>query len=242
MKNNYKFLLGCISFLIISFMLINAFIGEKIFLKNNDVNTPVNNLNATEKTNFENEISKMKNEYNSSDAVGFISFPSNGYNALIMQTTDNDYYLNHSPDGKENYAGSIVLDYRIDIDKSKKLLIYGHSSKYEILPFNFLQNYYNDEEYFYENRYIEIVTNYDVKRYEIFSVYVETYDFSYMETDFVNDDEYLSHIEGLKNKSIYDTDVILSEKDDILILQTCSTHDDYKDYENKYLLIISRRV
>ena len=63
-----------------------------------------------------------------------------------------------------------------------------------------------------------------------------------METDFVSDDEYLSHIESLKKKSIYDDDVKLSSDDEILILQTCSTHRDYKNYENKYLLIVSRRV
>ena len=35
---------------------------------------------------------------------------------------------------------------------------------------------------------------------------------------------------------------LVKEDDEILILQTCSTHDDYKDYSQKYLLIIARRV
>ena len=36
--------------------------------------------------------------------------------------------------------------------------------------------------------------------------------------------------------------IVKNSNDEILILQTCSTHKDYHNYQKKYLLIILRRV
>ena len=55
-------------------------------------------------------------------------------------------------------------------------------------------------------------------------------------------EEYLNHLKKLKSKSMYDTGVEVTKNDEILILQTCSTHKDYHNYQKKYLLIILRRV
>ena len=158
-----------------------------------------------------------------------------------MQGDDNDYYLNHTPDGKSNYMGSIYLDYRVNIDSSKKLLIYGHNSSRVEMPFDILEEFY-DKDYYDNHKYVEITTSTTKKRYEIFSVHVETKDFTYMNINFDDEDDYLSHIEKLKSRSMYDTEVQLSSDDEILILQTCSEHPDYRNYSKKYLLIILRRV
>ncbi len=56
------------------------------------------------------------------------------------------------------------------------------------------------------------------------------------------EEEYLNHLKKLKSKSMYDTGVEVTKDDEILILQTCSTHKDYHNYQKKYLLIILRRV
>ena len=55
-------------------------------------------------------------------------------------------------------------------------------------------------------------------------------------------DEYYNHILKLKNKSMYDTNVLVNKDDKILIIQTCSTKKEYSNYENKFLLIIAKRV
>ena len=41
---------------------------------------------------------------------------------------------------------------------------------------------------------------------------------------------------------MYDTGVTLSKDDEVLILQTCSEHPDYRNFQKKYLLIVLRRV
>lgn len=199
------------------------------------------NDNVNNPTYYKEIINAAREEYNNDDVVGILEINNTEYVVPIMQSSDNEYYLTHTPDGKENFMGSIYLDYRVDIDSSKKLLIYGHNSSNIDMPFKILEEFY-DKDYYDNHKYVEITTSNTKKKYEIFSVYVETSDFSYMNINFESDDEYLSHIEKLKSKSMYDTGVELSEDDEILILQTCSEHADYRNYQKKYLLIILRRV
>ena len=63
-----------------------------------------------------------------------------------------------------------------------------------------------------------------------------------MNINFIDKEDYHNHINILKNKSLYDTGIKLNEDDEVLILQTCSNYVDYKNYDKKYLLIISRRI
>lgn len=200
--------------------------------QNNNVNNPIN---------YKEIIDRLKVEYDNDDVVGILEINNTDYIVPIMQGKDNDYYLNHTPDGKSNFMGSIYLDYRVDIDSSKKLLIYGHNSSRVEMPFAILEEFY-DKDYYDNHKYIEITTNTTKKKYEIFSVHVETSDFTYMNINFESDKEYLNHLKKLKSRSIYDTGIELTSDDEVLILQTCSTHSDYRNYEKKYLLIILRRV
>jgi len=194
-----------------------------------------------EEENYKEMVTKLKEEYNNDDVVGIFNIPGADYSVPLLQGDDNDYYLKHTPDKQYNQNGSIFLDYRVDIDSSKKQLIYGHNSDKIEMPFDVLENYY-DKNYYEEHKYIEVISTTQKKKYEIFSVYVEPEDFTYMKIEFSSDDDYLNHITKLKQKSMYEIDIKLNKDDEILVMQTCSEHQDYKKYSKKYLLIISRRV
>ncbi|MGM9876479.1 MAG: class B sortase [Bacilli bacterium] len=199
---------------------------------NNNVNNPIN---------YEDVINNLRKEYNNEDIKGILEIDNTDYIVPVLQGSDNDYYLNHDAYGNRSGMGSIYLDYRVDIDTSKKLLIYGHNSSNIDMPFKILEEFY-DKDYYDNHKYVLLTTSTTKKRYEIFSVYVETSDFSYMDVNFVSDKDYLDHLTKLKEKSMYDTGVEVTSNDEILILQTCSTHKDYHNYQKKYLLIILRRV
>lgn len=241
MGKRKKIILIIVSFLILTGLVVSLFFINNSFddyyldieiEQNNNVNNPIN---------YEEVIDKLKDKYNNDDAIGILEINNADYVVPIMQGEDNDYYLNHTPNGKKNFMGSIYLDYRVDIDSSKKLLIYGHNSSRVDMPFKILEEFY-DKDYYDNHKYVEITTSNVKKRYEIFSVHVETSDFSYMNINFENEKEYLNHLKTLKSRSIYDTGVEVSSNDEILILQTCSTHSDYYNYSKKYLLIVLRRV
>ena len=215
-----------------------------VFNKNSNKQLDVNierNDNVTNPINYSDVINNMREEYNNNDIKGVLEIENTDYKVPILQGSDNDYYLNHDAYGNSNYMGSIYLDYRVDIDSSRKLLIYGHNSSRVDMPFKILEEYY-DKKYYDEHKYVDIITETTKKRYEIFSVYVEPTDYSYMNINFNSDEEYLEHLNKLKNKSMYNTGIDISKDDEILIFQTCSTHKDYQNYSKKYLLVISKRV
>lgn len=219
---------------------IKTFYSYNYTLDNEYINNNIQETNQND-PDYQKQINDLKEYYNNDDVKGILEINNTDYIVPILQSDDNDYYLNHTPDNKKHYMGSIYLDFRVDIDSSKKLLIYGHNSSNIDMPFKILENYY-DENFYKEHKYVELTTSTQKKKYEVFSVYVETSDFDYMNINFNNDEEYLTHITKLKNKSMYDTKVELTSADEILILQTCSTHKDYYNYPKKYLLVILKRI
>lgn len=201
----------------------------------------INNTIPVMKEEYIEQITSLKEKYNNKDVVGTISIDNTDFNTVVMQGNDNSYYLNHLPDKTYNINGSIFLDYRLDIDESNKLLIFGHSSPSYFLPIMIIENY-KDEDYYKEHKYIYLSSIKEVKKYEIFSVFVETLDWSYMNLNYASKDEYLKHLQNLKSKSFYDTGVEVNKNDKILIMQTCSNMKEYSKYSKKYMLVIAKEV
>ena len=244
MKNTNKHYI----IIILLVMLIVSILTFNIYKYNNTLKSKIINSNTIEvnyeinKIDYEEELNKVRNKYNNNDIVGILSNSDDTLNEIVMQSTDNDYYLEHTVYHESNWRGQTFLDYRNDINNSDKLIIYGHNSNYYNLPFKVLENYYN-KSYYNENKYLYLQTNLNKYKYEIFSVYVEVSDWDYYnKMKFNTKDEYYNHILKLKNKSMYDTNVSVNEDDKILIIQTCSTKKEYSNYENKFLLIIAKRV
>lgn len=187
------------------------------------------------------KVEQLQQEYHNLDIKAVLSIDNSDFSEIVVQSLDNDYYLTHNYAKEQAPLGAIFADYRVQLESEKKVLIYGHSSTKGDAPFNYLEEYYDPD--FYENhKYITLETKDNTYQYEIFSVYVETSDFTYMNLFFDNQDDWYSHILKLQSKSLYAIDTNLTAEDDILILQTCSNHSKYKDYSKKYLLIVSKKV
>lgn len=238
----YEYLFCTLAFIILlSLIEFNKWKDLNEFNDNFILTETINEIEENkEEVVYKEEITSLQEQYNNEDVVGTIEILNTDYKVPIVQGKDNDYYLDHLPNKQYSIMGSIFLDYRVNIDTSKKILIYGHnSSKYE-MPFNILENYY-DRDFLENHKYIEIKTKNKVRKYEIFSVYVEPTDYSYMKVKFEGN-EYLEHLEKIKSKSFFDIDTSLSNDTNILILQTCSTHKDYLKYKKKYLIIALKEI
>ena len=175
------------------------------------------------------------------DIVAYIYFPNTDFETEIVQTKDNSYYLNHDINGKKIDKGMPFLDYRDIIGESKVLRIYGHNSNTIYTEFNFLEKYYG-EEYFKKNRYFYLETENELRKYEVFSAYVEISDWSYYQVNFNIPGLYQEELNKYKDNSWYDTKVDVNEEDEILILQTCSYLPKYKNYEHKFFLLMGKRI
>lgn len=190
------------------------------------------------KDDFDKGISDLRKKYNNDDVIAILKIDDTSI--PVVQTSDNKYYLNHTYDKSYNRYGATFMDYRVNLDTSTKILIFSHSISSRDMPFEIITNY-SDKSYFDEHKYIYLITEKEARSYEVFSVYVETNDFDYMNMD-IRKDELLEHYQKLKNNSFYDTGVEISEQDDIIILQTCSESSEYKNYKVKYFLLIAKRI
>lgn len=233
-----------IVYLTICVFIISFTISILVLDKNNTEKITVsinNNYNIIDKNN---KIEELQQIHNNNDIVGILSIPNTSIDEIVVKTTDNDYYLSHNIDKEYNIHGSIYMDYRINLDNSKKVIIFGHSSPGDdinTVPFNELEEYYSYD-YYKEHKNINLILNNETRTYEIFSVYVETKDFSYMNLNFEDTDTWYNHILNLNSKSLYNTNISLEPTDEVLILQTCSNNKNYSKSKEKYLLVIAKRI
>ena len=102
----------------------------------------------TIKVDFDRLISKYP------DVVGYIYGAYTGISYPIVQSSSNDYYINHDLDGNVNNNGSIFMEYLNSSDFSDhNTLVYGHNMKSGLMFAHLTnyknQSYYNAHPYFY---------------------------------------------------------------------------------------------
>lgn len=189
-------------------------------------------INVTEENKYEQLIQNYVQ-----NVIAFIELPG-VFIEPVGQAADNDYYLTHNIQQEEDSNGAIYLDYRIHLDQSPKFIIYGHSDPKLSLPFASLARYH-DESFFYEHNIIYLYTKEKTYTFQIFSSYVETSDFDYLNLESYNGLTWLEHLQKLKNKSQYETNITLEDDKKVLVLQTCSFDSKYKNNRQKYRIVLA---
>ena len=174
--------------------------------------------------------------YNNDDIVGKIKIEGTNILHYILQTSDNDYYLNHNIRKEEDIAGAVFMDYRNN-KNDKKILIFGHNArKLQTVPFHDLEKF-KEKKFYDDHKYIEIEFDGEKRKWLIFSyLTVSKDDNRHMILNYDND-EWTNHLKYLKDNSVYDTKVNVSSEDRIIVLQTCNY-----DKENSLILISAKKV
>lgn len=158
-----------------------------------------------------------------SDTKGWIRFNDNKVNNPLVQTNNNNFYLDHSFQKNKNSLGTLFLDHRNKSLEDQNVVIFGHNavddSMFGSLVNIFEKDFFDKE----EHKIIEII---DLKeeshKYEIFSYYVIEKEEYYITTSFVEDKEFQEFINTIKKRSIRNFNTTLSTKDKILTLSTCN--------------------
>lgn len=218
--------------IIISIIALICFITAGLIYYFNDKSgklgseTQVGDINAEvieskdEGRNLQNETKAINTLYK--DAVAWIKIPGTSLDTVVFQADNNDRYLRHDRDNKNTKWGETFLDYRSDIknmDNMSHFIVYGHNTETDD-HFTPTLNYKN-KEFFNTHQIIEMSTLNGNYRWQIFSVYVTDIDFYYIDTTFADINEYKEFVNGLKSKSMYNTNQSISEDDTILTLSTC---------------------
>jgi len=160
------------------------------------------------------------------DVVGWISIPGTHIDYPVLQGDDNAFYLKRDIYKKKTRAASIFMDYRNNIvTLSKNTIIYGHNLD-DGTMFSDLVDYVDDKvRYDFIKQYNIIIFNsiYKDMRFEVFSAYVENVDdFQYLQTNFKDENDFMSYIDTVINLSLINTKVKINPSDKIITLSTCN--------------------
>lgn len=162
---------------------------------------------------------------------------------VVQRDNDNQYYLSHSFDGKEDKNGSIFMDSRCSITKpTLNTIIYGHNMKSGMM-FGKLSAFLK-KDYYEKNNTIEFNTIYEKRKYKIIAVCLSEVahenDSSFRYYDFIQpgtQGEWDQFHKYVAEKNIYGADIDMSNQDQLLTLSTCN--DYMKDGR---LFILAKRV
>lgn len=192
----------------------NANVSSDNISVDNDLKIEVENI----------DFNKLINK--NPDTIGWIKVLGTDINYPVVQTNNNDFYLTHSFDKSYNKAGWIFADY---INKNlknneldKNTIIYGHNRQNNSM-FGTLSNVFKEEWLSNkENHYINFSTLNNNMVWEVFSTYTIEKEEYYIQSNFSSDEEYISFLNIIKNRSTYKYDVNISKEDKILTLSTCT--------------------
>ena len=165
--------------------------------------------------NFE-ELLKVNN-----DVVSWINVDSTNINYPVVQTKDNEYYLNHSFTKTPTKSGWVFMDYRNNHMNDNNTIFYGHNLINKT-SFGSISNIFTNKWYKESNHSIIILTKDKKYTYQIFSIYYSKPVVDYLKVDFDNDSEYNEWLTNLKNKSKKDFNIDVSSNDKIVTLSTCT--------------------
>ncbi len=167
----------------------------------------------------------------SSDLIGWIYIADSDIDYPVVQGRDNQYYLHHTPDGRENQLGTIFLSYKCTPDFSGALnILYGHNMQYGM--FGDIRKFKEREE-FDKHRYGWLFTKEALYRIDFFALsIVSAYDRIY---DIPADSSEWKKI--LKDNSMYYTEPELKDNDPVVALSTCAS-----DFKNARALFAGKLI
>ena len=165
--------------------------------------------------------------------IGWVKIDDTYIDYPVLQTSNNEYYLDHNYDQEQDKNGSIFLDKDcIILPRNTNLIIYGHHMRSGRM-FGQLTKY-SSENFYEEHKFIQFDTIYEKGTYEIMYVFrSKIYDESeitfkyYQFFDAASEIEFNSYMREMAEMSLYDTGVTAVFGDELLTLSTCDYYTDY---------------
>ena len=179
---------------------------------------------------------------NNKSLVGWVKIDDTLIDYPVMQSPNEDYYLDHNFNQEKDNNGSIFIDSECSIwPRSQNIIMYGHNMKSGKM-FGELKKY-KQEDFAKEHPYIFFDTLYNKGKYQVMYVFGDNvYDevevtFKYYQ--FINANsqaEWDSAMHDMSEKSLYDTGVTASYGEDIITLSTC----DYEKDAERFVVVAKR--
>lgn len=176
------------------------------------------------------------------DVRGWITIPGTNIDYVVMQSTDNDFYLRR--DWLKNYSrhGVPFLDYHCNVKNlTADTIVYGHNMK-DSLMFHDLTKY-EDVSFYNQEPIVTFNTIYKDAQWKIFAAFITNASpangdvFNYLIPTFANDGDFTNFITLVRERSLFNTSVDVKPGDKILTLSTC----EYQ-FEDARMVVMARLV
>ncbi len=174
--------------------------------------------------------------------IGWLKIDDTNIDYPVMQTGNNEYYLDHNFNQEYDKNGSLFMDAACDVvHRNTNLIIYGHHMRSGKM-FGSLNNY-SKKEYYEKHSTIRFDTIYEKGLYEVMYVFrsriynEDEVVFKYYQFfDAASEKEFESNMQEMAALSLYDTGVTASFGDELLTLSTC----DSSEQDGRFVVVAKR--
>ena len=201
-------------------------------------------INYTEKQDKPPILKKYETLYNKNrKLIGWLKIEGCDIDYPVMQTSNNEYYLDHNYNQEYDKNGSLFLDKDCDAAfPNDNMIIYGHHMKSGKMFGNL--NYYSKESFWEDNKEFTFDTIYETGTYAVMYVFrskiysEEEIVFKYYQfIDATSENEFNSNMEEMANMSLYDTGVTASYGDRLITLSTCDSME-----EDGRFVVVAKKI
>lgn len=174
--------------------------------------------------------------------IGWLKIDDTNIDYPVMQTANNEYYLDHNFNQEYDKNGSIFMDASCDVvHRNTNLILYGHHMKSGKMFGNL--NSYSSQEYCEKHSTIRFDTIYEKGLYQVMYVFrsriynEDEVVFKYYQFfDAASEKEFESNMQEMAALSLYDTGVTASFGDELLTLSTC----DSSEPDGRFVVVAKR--
>lgn len=175
--------------------------------------------------------------------IGWIQIDGTNIDYPVMQTTNNEYYLDHNYNQEQDRNGSIFMDKDCDVvHRSTNIIIYGHNMKsgkmFGTLSKYSSKSFYDEHPTFrfdtiYEKGTYQVMYAFRSRIYNEDEVVFKYYQF----IDAASEKEFNSNLQEMAAIALYDTGVTASYGDELLTLSTCDNSE-----EDGRFVVVAKKI
>lgn len=188
-------------------------------------------------------LDEYKSLYNhNKNLIGWLKIADTNIDYPVMQTDNNEFYLDHDVDHEPDKNGTLFMDYQCDVLKpSFNFIIYGHNMRSGNMFGNL--DKYKTQSYYEKHPVILFDTIYEKGVYQVMyvfnsQIYTEneiTFKY-YQMIEIASEKEFESNMKSMQEIALYDTGVTAVYGDQLLTLSTC----DYGEEDGRFVVVAKR--
>ena len=165
------------------------------------------------------------------ETIGYVYAPGTELDEPVVQTTDNETYLNKTFDGgNEPLMGNVFMDTDNKKDFSDRLTwLFGHARGSKVADHRMFNdvNFYDKQDYFDQHPYVVIETPDRKYYYEAMCLVIVPEDTAFYRTSFTDDKDFTTQLKKVyEDGQTKNPNIKIKASDKYLVLSTCREEDE----------------